>query len=254
MVKLTELTDFLDTELSIHGVPGDKSNNGLQVEGKAEVRKVIGGVDGSLELYRQASEKSGDFIFVHHGESWGDSLRYLTGRIARRLTILFRNEISLYAAHLPLDAHPNLGNNARIATCLGIGNAAPFAEYAGVNVGVHGELNCPMGAGELAAAVRSALAADTQVFDFAGKPIRKIGIISGAGASALTECHALGLDCLITGECGHTEYHVIKELADVALITAGHYKTEVPGVVAVLDLLADRFAIPCEFIDIPTEM
>lgn len=250
MASLNEIVEFLDQRLAIDSIP-DKSHNGLQVQGSAEVNLVIGAVDGCFETYKAAAERDADFVFVHHGESWGDSLKRLTGRTAERLRVLFCNDISLYAAHLPLDAHQELGHNARIAAMLGLQNLRPFGAYAGTEIGVRGELG-PVSSADLAALVNKELGTTSQVWDFGGREIRTVGIISGAGAGALTECHETGIDCLITGESGHTEYHVIKELSDVVLIAAGHYKTEVPGVIAVLELLTEQFGMTCEFVDIPT--
>lgn len=251
MISLPDLTAYLDQLLSIHAITADKSNNGLQVEGRETVHNIIGAVDASLELYQLAIDCGADFIFVHHGESWGPGFRYCTGRTARRLRALFANTISLYAAHLPLDAHREFGHNVCIANLLQLTEQRWFAEYAGIAIGTFGNLPKPMASQELVAAVNAALGTNARIFDFRSQALRTIGIVSGAGADALPECKRLGIDCLITGECNHTHYHVAKEL-NLALITAGHYKTEVPGVVAVLEHLQKKFAVHCRFVDIPT--
>ena len=251
MVLLTELTEFLDSLLDIHAIPGDKSNNGLQIEGKSKVEKVAGGVDACFELYKETAASSVDFIFVHHGESWGDGMQYFTDRTARRFELLFRNGISLYAAHLPLDAHPRLGHNVNIATSLGLDEIRPFAKYASVDIGVFGNLPSPLSMAELVRQIDQRLKTKCVAFDFCGQLFSRIGIISGSGAAALYECKNLGIDCLVTGEVDHTSYHPAKELG-VSLVAAGHYKTEVPGIIAVLNEIQDKFRIDCEFVDIPT--
>ncbi len=251
MMELTELTIYLDELLDIRSIPGDKSNNGLQIEGNSEVRRIIGGVDACLELYQKAMEARADFLFVHHGESWGDGLKYFTGVCARRFRFVFENDLSLYAAHLPLDAHQDLGHNALIAAKLGILKPIPFARYAGSDIGLYGDLPDPVTIEELSSRVNQTLETDSVIYDFFGHPVTRVGVISGAGANAIHECHALGIDCLITGESDHTHYHQIKEL-NMVVIAAGHYKTEVPGIVAVLDHLEQRFEVDCRFIDIPT--
>jgi putative NIF3 family GTP cyclohydrolase 1 type 2 len=124
---LSELCQFLDNTLQIKSFPSDKSNNGLQVEGNREVKSVGGGVDACYELYDKAAAYQVDLIFVHHGESWGPGWKYITGTSARRLQKLFKHRMSLYAAHLPLDAHVELGHNAQIAKLLGLNNCQGLA-------------------------------------------------------------------------------------------------------------------------------
>ena len=251
MAKLTDIVAFLNQTLDLAAVPGDVSNNGLQVEGAAEVTKVVGGVDGCLALYQGAAAAGADLVVVHHGESWGTGHKYFTGRIGGRLDQLFRAEMSLYAAHLPLDAHPTLGHNAQIADRLELRHREPFAEYAGVKVGLIGDLPEPLGAESLAAQVNAVLDTECRVIDFADAPISRIGVVSGSGTSALEESQKRGCQALITGDVSHTDYHTIRELGG-CLIVAGHYKTEYPGILAVLDLLATEFGVETEFIDLPT--
>jgi len=251
MAHLNEIVEFLDDTLAISSIPDDKSNNGLQIQGGDSVTTVIGAVDGCLQTYEAAAERDADLIFVHHGESWGDSLKRLTGHTAERLRVLFKRDISLYAAHLPLDAHSELGHNARIANTLGLREQSTFAEYAGAEIGIRGEIDA-VSVDDLAALVDEQLSTQSVVYNFGSREIHSVGVISGAGAGAIPECHRLGIGCLITGEFGHTDYHVIRELGDVAVIAAGHYKTEVPGVIAVLDLLKKQFDVTCEFVDSPT--
>ena len=253
MITLRELTDFLDTLLANDSIPQDKSNNGLQIEGNALVKTIIGGVDGCRELYQRAAEKSADFIIVHHGESWGDGLKYFSGMTGRRFATLFQNNMSLYASHLPLDAHRKIGHNVIIASLIELQNVTSFAKYANVEIGVYGHLQTPLTAIELGKKLDKALETESTVYDFFGGPVQHVGIISGSGASALHECKRLNLQCLVTGECDHTHYHVIKEL-ELSLIASGHYKTEVPGIKAVLDSIQHNFDVSCEFIDIPTEL
>ena len=112
---LSDIVKKLNEKLKLSSFTGDISNNGLQVEGKGEVKKIIFAVDASLELFEIAKERKADFIFVHHGISWGSEPRRITGSVAKRLKVLLENNISLYAAHLPLDAHEELGNNANLA-------------------------------------------------------------------------------------------------------------------------------------------
>jgi len=251
MITRDELVAYLDERLAIRAIPLDKASNGLQVEGRAEVRRVLGAVDGSLLCYQLAAAREADFLFVHHGEFWGEGMRTVTGRLARRLGTLLRAELSLYAAHLPLDAHPTLGHNAVIAQRLGLVETLPFAPYAGALIGVAGALPAPLAMPALVARIDVALATSATVHGPVPGLVRRLGIVSGGGAAAIVECHRLGLDCLLTGEVGHTDFHPIHELG-VPVIAAGHYRTEAPGVEAVVAELHERFGLAGEFLDLPT--
>ncbi len=253
MIERNTLTHYLEDLLANQTIPNDKSNNGLQIEGKSTVANVIGGVDACLELYQKAIEKSADYIIVHHGESWGEGIKVFTGLVASRFRLLFQSEISLYASHLPLDAHRELGHNAQIAKAINLLNWTWFAKYADVEIGVYGELPQLLTSLELATILNHKLTTQSRVYDFTDRKIKRIGIISGSGLSAIYNCKQLGIDCLITGEGDHTYYHIIKELG-MTVITCGHYKTEVPGVIAVLEKIEKQFGINCEFIDIPTDL
>jgi len=253
MVTRDELVAYLDTRLDVRAIPMDKSANGLQVEGRQDVHTVVGAVDASLQLYHAAAEAGADFIFVHHGEFWGDGFRSLTGRFAQRFGMLFRHHLSLYAAHLPLDAHPTLGHNAVIADRLGLVERAPFAQYAGAMIGVCGRLPAAMTLAELQVRLDQVLTTKSSLHGPDVGPIRSVGIVSGSGVSAIGECQRLGLDCLITGDLGHTDYHPILETG-VPVLIGGHYKTEAPGIEAVLAELGAKFAVTATFIDLPTNL
>lgn len=251
MMNRNELVHELNDLLNLDDIPEDSSNNGLQVEGRTEVRRVIGGVDACLELYQHAIEQKADFIFVHHGESWGGGWRTLTGPVAKRIHTLMTAGMSLYAAHLPLDAHPVIGHNARLAAMMKLTNRRPFAQYAGAMIGVYGELPHPSTAADLADRLGEQLQGPVTCYDFRQRPISRVGIVSGGGMGALEECEKYQIDCLITGECTHSSYHAIKERS-MAVLAGGHYRTETPGVHAVLNLLHERFQLDCQFIDLPT--
>ena len=251
MTNLTDVVEYLDHLLDTHSIPQDKSKNGLQVEGCASISKVIGGVDACLDLYEMASANSAEFIIVHHGEIWGDGIQSITGHLLKRYEILLRKSISLYAVHLPLDIHPQFGHNAKIAEFLGLKNVHRFASYAGIKVGVYGELPTSITVPELASRIDEILHTTSVSLDFSTSDVSRIGIVSGAGASALYECKKRGIGCLVTGEIDHASYHPSKELG-ISLIAAGHYKTEVPGIIAVLKELENHFGLECQFLDIPT--
>jgi dinuclear metal center YbgI/SA1388 family protein len=253
MVHLREMVEYLDAFLEIEAVPADKSNNGLQVEGRAEVTKAVFGVDACAGLFKEAVRRNADFIFVHHGISWGDSLKRLTGLNASRLRPLFNFDISLYAAHLPLDAHRTAGHNARLADMIGIENKKMFSEYSGAQIGVYGNVGPGIDITEIVDMFNEQLGTDCRLFKgTSGNTVSRVGIISGgAGSSGIMDAVELGLDLFVTGEVGHESYHIIKE-SGINVLALGHYSSETPGVRAVMEEISGKFDVECFFADIPT--
>lgn len=250
MVTQSQLTTFLDGHLRLPGCQ-DSSNNGLQVEGGAEVRRVVVGVDACLELFEQAAARGATYIIVHHGMSWRDQWRRLQGVTARRLELLFQHKISLYASHLPLDAHPVDGNNARLATLLGLTRLQPFFEYGNVPIGFTGELPEPISPAGLARLLDAALDTRCRIVPGMAGELRKIAVVSGGAGDAAEEASRCGCDALVTGEINHSHLAFFQETG-ITGIAAGHYATETLGVRALGERLADTFGIPVEFIDLPT--
>lgn len=254
MAKLKEVVDYLDDYLKITSIPEDCSNNGLQVEGHIEVEKAVFGVDACIDLFDKAVELNADFVLVHHGLSWRDSLKRLTGLNARRLAPLFNFGISLYAVHLPMDAHPVSGHNAKLADMAGLRDRSMFFNYDGADIGVAGSLEEAVTVRELAALYDMKLGSEHKIFGDPARKVRKVGIVSGgAGHDAIAEAFTLGLDLFVTGEVTHEAYHVIKE-SDMPVLALGHYCSEKPGVLAMMELLSEKFKLECQFIDIPTGM
>ncbi len=253
MAKLKDVVSFLDGLFLTNPNLQDDSNNGLQVQGKSEVKKAVFGVDACNELFEKAIDEKADFVFVHHGLSWNDSLKRLIGSNARRISPLFKNDISLYACHLPLDMHPELGHNILLAKMLGLQACRNFVKYHGGELGTAGEIPEGKSPAQLAEILEKELPTKCVIFGKAEKPVRKIGIISGGGGrpEGIIEAARQGIECFITGETNHTSYHFIKE-ENICVIIAGHYATEKPGVIAVMDKIREKFAVACDFIDIPT--
>ena len=252
MTQLKEITKYLDERLNIAAIPDDASNNGLQVEASKEVKKAVFAVDACLELFEAALAKKADFIFVHHGLSWGGEPRRFTGNTASRLELLFNNKISLYAAHLPLDAHKEIGHNALLANMIKLQKRRSFANYSGCDIACGGTLPKAALASQLVETFETKLNCKAKVFGRLDKKLEKIGIISGGGGmDGLLACIAEGMDCYVTGEMTHTMYHIVKENA-ITVIQLGHYHSETEGVIAVMNEIEKKFAIDCEFIDIPT--
>ncbi len=253
MAMLKEIVGYLDGVFVTNPNLQDDSNNGLQVQGNPDVKKAVFSVDACNELFEKAIERSADFVFVHHGLSWNDSLKRLVGPNARRIRPLFKNDISLYACHLPLDMHPELGHNILLAKMLDLQACRNFVKYHGGELGIAGEIPEGRSPAKIAKTLEKELQTKCVIFGNSDKPVRKIGIISGGGGrpEGIVEAARQGVECFITGETNHTSYHFIKE-EGISVIIAGHYATEKPGVIAVMDKIREKFAIDCEFIDIPT--
>lgn len=246
--KLRDVVTWLDSELDIKSFD-DESMNGLQVEGRAEVRVVGLAVDACAASFRAAARAKCDLLIVHHGLIWGGGIRAVTGVAKRRLALILKHDISLYASHLPLDTHPRLGNNAGLAKILGLKKTKPFAMYHGRAIGLMGELAKPLSAKALAERAGRALATSARVFGDPKKRLKKIGVVSGGGTMAIGEAAELGLDALVTGEGTHAAELEARETG-VAIIYAGHYETETPGVKALGAALAKRFRVKAEFLDV----
>ncbi len=251
MAKLNDITHFLD-ETFAGLAPQDFSNNGLQLDaGVADVRKIAFAVDVCQKTFDMAVASGAQLLFVHHGFSWGGGVKYLNGITGKRVATLMKSGISLYASHLPLDAHPVYGNNAVLARMLDLQDVKPFFSYHGTNIGCYGRLPKPMELSEIASIIDEKLQANSRVFSVADKLMTTIGIVSGGGDDAIDECASLGIDCLLTGEFRHQCYHPAMEMG-VSVIASGHYATETTGVKAIMELIATNFDVETIFLDAPT--
>ncbi|WP_297550494.1 Nif3-like dinuclear metal center hexameric protein [Thermococcus sp.] len=244
-----ELVAFLDEYLQISAYP-DKSSNGLQVEGKEEVERVAFAVDTTLRTIERAVKGKADMLIVHHGMIWG-GLNYITGIHYKRLKAIIESGINLYVAHLPLDAHPEVGNNVGLLKLLGLEPKGPFGEYRGLSIGFWGEFEEAQPIEKVAQIIAEKLDTTVKTYEFGKREIKTVGAVSGAGAFALEEAYRKGIDILITGEFGHADYLTAVDLPQSVLV-AGHYKTETLGVKALMGLLRERFDLDVFFIDEPT--
>ncbi len=243
----------------------DYGPNGLQVPGAPQVETVATGVSANLELFERAAAEQAQLLLVHHGLFWGTSPGPIDAALKRRLKILFDADIGLAAYHLPLDAHPELGNNALIAKALSAESLEPFAPYRGEPIGFIATLPSgdATGAGETPAdapegmpaqdlftRVRELTARDPLIFDAGPATIRRLAIVSGGGADYLADAIEAGADALLTGEPVERVMSAARE-AGVHFIAAGHYATETFGVKALGEHLAQRFGVRHVFIDVP---
>jgi dinuclear metal center YbgI/SA1388 family protein len=249
-VDTAEILAFLDALLAPQEFE-DYGPNGLQVPGPPRVSTIVTGVSGQLELFERAAEIGAELVLVHHGILWDFQPRRLTRETAARLRSLLCPGIGLAAYHLPLDAHPTIGNNALIAEQIGCSEQAPFAIHRGRPIGVTGRFEGEgLAAKDLFDRVRRLTQRDPLVLGDGPARVRSIGIVSGAGADNLPEAIELGLDAFLTGE---PREHVMADAreARVHFISAGHYATETLGIRRLGELVAERFSIKHKFVDIP---
>lgn len=243
------LVSYLDTYLDVAGW-SDKSLNGLQVEGAERVRRVALATDTALATIAMAAEAGAQMLVAHHGLFWG-RVEPVTGPMRARLAALLRAELSLYVSHLPLDAHPAVGNNAVLARLLELEDLEPFGRWGDRAIGVLGRLPEVVGRAALAARLEALLGARPDVLAFGGDTIRRVAVVSGAAADLVAEAAAAGADAFLTGETSHTAYHQARERR-MNVVFAGHYATETLGVRALGDHLVDRFGVEAVFLDAPT--
>lgn len=248
-LELKELTSYLDELLDIGGVP-DYPNalNGLQVAGERRVSKVAVAVDATGASIGAAVQSGADVLLVHHGLFWNGN-QPVTGRRYRRLRALLESGMALYSAHLPLDVHPEVGNNVVLAGRLGVKVEGTFGEYKGTPVGVRGKLELSREA--LCARLDDLLGVRVKMIPGGAERVRSVGVVTGGGGSFVPAALDAGLDALVTGEGSHHTYFDAME-GGLNLYYGGHYATETWGVKALGSHLADRFGVEWEFIDFPT--
>lgn len=252
MLTNVELEQILDEKLNSKAIT-DYAPNGLQVEGKREIRKIITGVTASLPLIEQAIAKNADAILVHHGYFWKSENPCIRGMKGKRIKALLQNDINLFGYHLPLDMHPELGNNACLAKQIGVTNLQGLEDKA-LSVPVWGELRETISAQTLKQRLEQAL--NRQVTfcgdfhsDFAQKPIKTIAICTGGGQGYIDLAANKGIDAFITGEISEQTTHSAREQG-IYFYACGHHATERDGVKSLGEWLAKHYHLDVEFIDI----
>lgn len=224
----------------------DYCPNGLQVEGRREVERIVSGVTASLALIEAALEARADAILVHHGLFWrGDDMR-VVGPKRARLARLLAGDVNLFAYHLPLDAHPEVGNNAQLGLRLGLAIRDRFGEQ---EIGCAGELETALPAADFAGRVRQALGRDCTVVGDASRQVRRIGWCTGGAQGYLADAIAAGCDLFLSGEISEQTTHLARE-SGVVYVAAGHHATERYGAEALGRHLAARFGLEHRHIDI----
>jgi dinuclear metal center YbgI/SA1388 family protein len=248
-IALEELTDYLDTYLSVAEVPDNPNAlNGLQVEADGPVAKVAASVDATEATIEEAVRRGADLLLVHHGLFWGGN-RPVTGRRYRRLRRALDGGLAVYGAHIPLDVHPEVGNNVVLAEAMGVEVAGTFGEYQGIAVGVSGRLELSREA--LCARLDELLGVRVKMIAGGPERLKRVGVITGGGERFIGAAIEEGLDALVTGEGSHHTYFDAME-GGLNLYYGGHYATETWGVRALAEHLSERFDLEWEFLDFPT--
>jgi dinuclear metal center YbgI/SA1388 family protein len=248
-LPLHDLAAHLDAYLRVGEIEdGANALNGLQVENHGTASRIAAAVDVCQVTIDAAAEQHADVLLVHHGLFW-NGLEPLTGRHGRRVRSLIRHNLALYSAHIPLDIHPEVGNNAVLARSLGLDNTERFGDYSGEQIGVKGTLSTSRTG--LVEMLRDLLRVEPHVIATGPDEVHTVGIITGGGGSMIRSAVEAGADTFITGEGAHHTYFDAEEAA-INVIYAGHYATETVGVKALARHIEHEFGLPWVFLDHPT--
>ena len=243
------LVRYLDDTLRISDIE-DYGPQGLQIEGRTQVEKIVGLVDAHLPCVHAALERDADLMLVHHGILWGGA-QPLAGSHGRLVRTFIENNLNLYAAHLPLDAHPQWGNNAELARRLGLTIIDWWANVKGTPLAVLAEYEEPVAFSELVARFEEQVGSPQLTQAEGPQMVRTVGILSGFGADKISDAASLGCDAYVTGETSHAQYYDAANTG-INLLYGGHYTSETVGVQALGEHLAQRFSVAFEFVDLPT--
>ncbi len=244
-MKRQQLVEYLDGLLQ----PGrfrDYCPNGLQVEGRAEVMRIVAGVTASQALLDVAVARGADAVLVHHGYFWKGEDGRVTGIRRQRLKTLLANDINLLAYHLPLDAHPDLGNNAQLASRLGW---LPDGRFGEQDIAWLGNVEIPTTAGRLAAQIAAELVRNPMLIGDPERRVHRLGWCSGGAQDYFEQAIALGVDAFVSGEISEQTVHLARE-SGVAYLACGHHASERYGVAALAAHLSRNCGLECEFVDL----
>ncbi|MFN2623598.1 MAG: Nif3-like dinuclear metal center hexameric protein [Chthoniobacterales bacterium] len=246
---LSQIVSYADEQLRIREIEDwPNALNGLQVENSGAVTKIGAAVDASTRTIESAIERSINLLIVHHGLFW-PGLQPISGGRRRMLEQIFRNDLALYSAHLPLDLHSVLGNNAQLAHSLGLEDTEPFFEVKGQPIGL--KIAARISRDDLARKLEQSLGGAVRIFATGPAETESIGLITGGAGAEIYAVAREGIDTFITGEAPHWAAVAAEELG-INLLLGGHYATETFGVKALAAHLSERFNLPWEFIDSPT--
>ena len=253
-MTLIEFDNYINAFLRKEDFASDISLNGIQIQNSdpngKQIKKVAFAVDACEATAKAAAEQGADVLFVHHGLLWGHC-QTITGSFYKRVSTFIKNDLALCAYHIPLDANNPYGNNFGLAAKLGLVNCGQFGSWRGMILGVKGELPAECSVEELAAKLMRPGKEPRAVLSFGKAKIKTVGIISGGASEDVEDAVAHGLDCYITGEFAHEDFHFAQEMG-INVIAGGHYETETMGVSLVMQKVQSELGLECVFIDEPT--
>ncbi|MGB0990973.1 MAG: Nif3-like dinuclear metal center hexameric protein [Akkermansiaceae bacterium] len=253
MAKLQDITEFLDSELQIDEIPDyPGAFNGLQLENAGEVSAVVAAVDASLPVIEKAVAAGADLLIVHHGMFWHGT-QMVTGANYRKLKLAMDAGLAIYSSHIPLDVHPQWGNNALLAKAIGMSEAAPFFDWKGIQLGLKQDIGIPLE--RLRQELSEAVGGDVHCCPGGDDAAGVVGLITGGAGSEVAAMAKQGINTFITGEGPHWSYPLAEELG-VNILYAGHYATETFGVRKLVDVVGEKFMVHLAgehgFVDHPT--
>ena len=248
-MKSSDVINYLEESFKTFSAK-DPSRNGLQVSAPEEIEKIAYAVDACMATFQKAKEVGADLLIVHHGLFWRN-VEMVVDQHYSRLKYLIENNLGLYAMHLPLDAHPEIGNNRQLADIFGLENRMTFAGEYGVDIGIIGNVEGAVSLDDFANKINKDLETECIVMPFGSENVSRIGVVSGGGGDFLAEAAAAGCDTFITGEAEHVMYHTALE-KEMNVIAAGHYATETVGVKSLMEVVKVDLGIEGVFVDVPT--
>ena len=255
-MTLVEINNWFNSFLKKEDFPSDISLNGIQIQNSEpeskQIKKIAFAVDACEETAKKAAEAGAHLLFVHHGLFWG-GCQTITGSFYKRISTFIKNDLALCAYHIPLDANNPYGNNWGLAARLGLRNCESFGTWRGMVLGVKGELSEELTINELAERVLRKGVTPRSVLSLGKEKIKTVGIISGGASDNVADAIEQGLDCYITGEFAHEDYHLAREMG-INVIGGGHYETETVGVSLVMEKVEKELGIECIFVDVPTNL
>lgn len=233
---LNAVNDYLD-------LTATPEHNGLQVEGKTEIKKIVFGVSAHMVLFEEAKKSGADMIMTHHGLIWDKALN-IKGVFGKRVAFLIKNDINLASYHLPLDRHPVLGNNARLAQILNLTHVKPFGNYHGLDIGFKGSIKPAINIERICETLNG------ECLLFGKEEISSAAVVSGGAHDMLDQAIEAGVDLFVTGSRDEYIVEQCRE-AKINFIAMGHYNSEKLGILALMEYIRARFDVAVEFIDVP---
>ena len=253
-MTLKEFDNYINSFLRREDYSKDISLNGIQIQNSdpdcRQIKKIAFAVDACEASAKAAVEQGADLLFVHHGLFWGHC-QTITGSFYKRIAAFIKNDLALCAYHIPLDANIPYGNNFGLAAKLGLVNCEQFGSWRGMILGIKGELPQELTIDQLSQKLLGPDLPARAKLSFGKEKIKTIGIISGGASEDVADAVEEGLDCYITGEFAHEDYHFAKEMG-INVIAAGHYQTETIGVNLIMQKVQSELGLECVFIDQPT--